>query len=76
MSYEPIVLFEEQFVDTRQAKPSIDMEERGLQFGDGVYEVIRLYEGTFHLLGPHLARLYRSMEEIELIPHFFQKHCL
>ncbi|MFB9758495.1 D-amino-acid transaminase [Ectobacillus funiculus] len=70
MSYEPIVLFEEQFVDTRQAKPSIDMEERGLQFGDGVYEVIRLYEGTFHLLGPHLARLYRSMEEIELIPHF------
>ncbi len=28
----------------------IELEERGLQFGDGVYEVIRLYKGNFHLL--------------------------
>ena len=37
-----------------------------MQFGDGVYEVIRLYKGNFHLLDPHITRLYRSMEEIEL----------
>ena len=24
----------------------IDMEDRGYQFGDGVYEVIRVYEGV------------------------------
>ena len=37
-----------------------------MQFGDGVYEVIRLYKGNSHLLDPHITRLYRSMEEIEL----------
>lgn len=70
MSHEPIILFEGKLIDTREKQPSVALEERGLQFGDGVYEVIRLYNGTFHLLDPHLARLYRSMEEIEITPTF------
>jgi D-alanine transaminase len=70
MNHEPIVLFGGKLIDTRQTEPSVSLEDRGLQFGDGVYEVIRLYEGTFHLLEPHLARLYRSMEEIEITPSF------
>ncbi|PAF21567.1 D-amino-acid transaminase [Terribacillus saccharophilus] len=41
-------------------------EERGLQFGDGVYEVIRIYQGTFDLLEEHIDRLYRSAEAIRL----------
>ncbi len=41
-------------------------EERGLPFGDGVYEVIRIYQGTFDLLEEHIDRLYRSAEAIRL----------
>ena len=50
----------------QQKQTYIELEERGSQFGDGVYEVIRLYKGNFHLLDPHITRLYRSMEEVEL----------
>jgi len=41
-------------------------EERGFQFGDGVYEVIRIYKGEYYLLDEHIARLYRSLEAIHI----------
>lgn len=41
-------------------------EERGLQFGDGVYEVIRIYEGKPYLFNEHIDRLYRSLEAIKI----------
>ncbi len=66
MAYERFILWNDQIIDTNKTTPYIQLEERGLQFGDGVYEVIRIYKGNFHLLDPHLTRLYRSMDEIEL----------
>ena len=60
------VLWNDEVIDTTKQQTYIELEERGLQFGDGVYEVIRLYKGNFHLLDPHITRLYRSMEEVEL----------
>lgn len=42
------------------------MEERGLQFGDGVYEVIRIYNGTLYLLDEHIKRLYQSLNAIRI----------
>lgn len=42
------------------------IEERGLQFGDGVYEVIRIYEGRPYLLKEHIARLFRSLQAIHI----------
>lgn len=41
-------------------------EERGLQFGDGVYEFIRIYQGNYYLLTEHIDRLYRSLEAIDI----------
>lgn len=41
-------------------------EERGLQFGDGVYEVIRIYNGNFYLLEEHIDRLFRSLDAIKI----------
>jgi D-alanine transaminase len=67
---KPILLLENRLIDTRVEQPSASLHDRASQFGDGVYEVIRLYQGTFHLLEPHLARLYRSMEELEIRPTF------
>ncbi|WP_440602905.1 D-amino-acid transaminase [Bacillus sp. GB_SG_008] len=66
MKYERFVLWNGKMIDTTNEQPHVDLEERGLQFGDGVYEVIRVYKGTLHLLDPHITRLYRSMEEMEL----------
>ncbi len=52
------------FFDLAEGKISI--EDRGFQFGDGVYEVIRIYSGKPFLLDRHLQRLKRSMAMIEI----------
>lgn len=44
----------------------LPIEERGHQFGDGVYEVIRVYNGKPFMLEEHLERLMRSAKEIHL----------
>lgn len=40
-----IILKNDTFIERKDAL--IDMEDRGFQFGDGVYEVIRIYNGKF-----------------------------
>lgn len=44
----------------------VDIEDRGYQFGDGIYEVIRVYNGKFFTMDEHMVRLERSAKEIEL----------
>jgi len=44
----------------------IPINDRGLVFGDGVYEVIAAYRGTMFLFAEHLRRLRRSLDEIRL----------
>ena len=44
----------------------IGVEDRGFQFADGVYEVIRLYDGKPFTLKEHLDRLERSSGGIGL----------
>lgn len=65
MSVFPIVFAQGSFMHKDKLK--YPFEERGLQFGDGVYEVIRIYEGTYYLLDEHIDRLYRSLAEIKLV---------
>ena len=48
------------------AEASVSIEDRGFQFGDGVYEVVRTYGGRPFKLDAHLARLNRSAEAINL----------
>jgi D-alanine transaminase len=45
---------------------TVPVEDRGFQFGDGIYEVIRTYHGRPFHLDAHLARLERSAKAIEL----------
>ena len=52
------------FVPLADAKVSI--EDRGFQFGDGVYEVIRTYKGRPFALETHLARLDHSATALDL----------
>lgn len=44
----------------------VPVEDRGYQFGDGVYEVIRTYQGRPFQAEAHLSRLDRSARAIEL----------
>lgn len=45
---------------------TVSVEDRGFQFGDGVYEVIRTYRGRPFELDAHLARLERSVQALAL----------
>lgn len=40
--------------------------DRGIYFGDGVYEVVRSYDGQIFALDEHLARFERSLREIQI----------
>ncbi|MBU6081791.1 D-amino-acid transaminase [Allobacillus halotolerans] len=59
-----IILKNDTFIERKDAL--IDMEDRGFQFGDGVYEVIRIYNGKFFLLEDHLKRLQYSLNEAQI----------
>lgn len=48
------------------AEAMVSIEDRGFQFGDGVYEVIRTYGGRPFELRAHLARLDRSAQALDL----------
>jgi D-alanine transaminase len=43
----------------------VSVEDRGFQFGDGVYEVLRAYGGRLFRAREHLARLERSLKFLE-----------
>jgi D-alanine transaminase len=42
----------------------ISPDDRGFLFAEGIYEVIRWYEGFFYDMEGHLARLERSLREV------------
>lgn len=56
------VLMNGEFIPREQAK--VDIEDRGYQFGDGIYEVIRIYNGKMYTAAEHLERLLQSSEKI------------
>ncbi|HMZ56249.1 MAG TPA: D-amino-acid transaminase [Nitrospira sp.] len=48
------------------AEAVVSVEDRGFQFGDGVYEVIRTYRGRPFAIDEHLSRLERSAQALQL----------
>lgn len=57
------MLFNDQIMDRGNL---IDIEDRAYQFGDGIYEVIGVYDGKPLMLDEHLERLERSASEVQL----------
>jgi D-alanine transaminase len=47
-----------------RSEAKVDVEDRGYQFGDGVYEVIRIYNGKMFTAAEHLERFFKSAESI------------
>ncbi len=59
-----IVYLNGNFVNETDAK--VSPNDRGFIFADGVYEVTKFYEGKPFRISDHLARLKRSLKEIEI----------
>jgi len=51
-----------------QREAAVNIEDRGYQFADGVYEVVHVHGGRLIDEELHLARLERSLGEIRLTP--------
>ncbi|GHH97341.1 D-amino-acid transaminase [Neobacillus kokaensis] len=47
-----------------RSEAKVDIEDRGYQFGDGVYEVIRVYNGKMFTGKEHMDRFIKSSESI------------
>ncbi|MEW9051924.1 MAG: D-amino-acid transaminase [Neobacillus sp.] len=60
-----IALLNGELIDRSEAK--IDVEDRGFQFGDGVYEVIRVYNGKMFTAKEHLERFEKSAGSIGIL---------
>lgn len=60
----PLGLIDGRIIDL--AENILPMEDRGHQFGDGVYEVTRIYNGHPFALEQHLNRLFRSLRELRI----------
>jgi D-alanine transaminase len=53
-----------------RSEAAVSVEDRGFQFGDGLYEVIRAYGGKLFRMDSHMRRLARGADflELELAP--------
>ncbi len=59
------------YVDGRYvplSAPAISIEDRGYQFADGIYEVIKVLRGRPRDLERHLDRLERSLAALQIAP--------
>ncbi|PCF43082.1 D-amino-acid transaminase [Staphylococcus delphini] len=58
------VLINESFVEESEAK--VAFNDRGYNFGDGIYEYVRIYDNKLFTAKEHFERLLRSASEIGL----------
>ncbi|TKI55992.1 D-amino-acid transaminase [Brevibacillus antibioticus] len=49
-----------------EGQVAVHPEDRGYNFGDGIYEVVRIYKGRMYQWDGHLTRLFRSANEIKM----------
>lgn len=58
------ILWNDQILE--RDKVRIDIEDRGYQYGDGLYEVVRVYNGHLYMVEEHLNRLWSGAEKIRM----------
>ncbi len=55
---------------TERAELNISVDDRGYYFGDGIYEVIKVYEGELYTAKEHISRLFQSAAKVKItIPY-------
>lgn len=68
------ILWNDKIVERSEVK--IDLEDRGYQYGDGLYEVIRVYHGQLFMAQEHIDRFYRGADKIRMKIPFSKKELL
>ncbi|MEG0449868.1 MAG: D-amino-acid transaminase [Lysinibacillus sp.] len=58
-------LWNDQIVE--EGSIAISSEDRGYQFGDGIYEVVKVYNGQMFTAKEHIDRFYASADKIRLV---------
>ena len=53
-----------EFVELEKA--TVSVEDRGFQFGDSIYEIIKLYNSKLFKLDAHIERLFNSAQQIRM----------
>ena len=65
------------FIDgkfTEKDNMNISIDDRGYYFGDGVYEVVKVYDGELYTAEQHFERLFQSASKIKMtIPYSEQQ---
>jgi len=56
--------FDGEFINLDETK--VSLEDRGYQFGDGIYEAAKVYNGKCFALDRHLERCIRSLRELQI----------
>jgi len=59
-----MILYRDKIMDDADVR--ISPLDRGYYFGDGIYEVLRIYNGRFYALEKHMSRLERSLEVVRI----------
>ena len=59
-----MILLKDELLPSQEAH--ISYQDRGYYFGDGIYEVFRVYNGRLYETDAHMERLFRSAKEVAL----------
>lgn len=71
---DPVVYLNEQFMPLSEAR--IPVLDRGFIFGDGVYDVVPVYQRKMFRAHEHLDRLARSMQAIGIVDPYSREQWL
>lgn len=61
---------------TAQDGLNISIDDRGYYFGDGVYEVVKVYDGELFTAREHISRLFESAVKIKLSIPFTEEQLM
>lgn len=61
---------------TKKEELTISIDDRGYYFGDGVYEVIKVYNGELYTAQEHFNRLFESASKIKITIPFTEQELI
>ncbi|MDD2711222.1 MAG: aminotransferase class IV [Verrucomicrobiae bacterium] len=67
----PLVFLNRRFIPENEA--GVSVFDRGLLYGDGLFETVRVYDGKFFRLRAHIRRMYEGLKILGIKPPFTQE---
>ncbi|WP_203246613.1 D-amino-acid transaminase [Sporosarcina beigongshangi] len=61
---------------TERAELKLSIDDRGYYFGDGIYEVIKVYGGELYTAEEHISRLFQSAAKVKMTIPYSERQML